>query len=117
MHNSEMTILAARPSVGKTALGIQIALQMAKKGMVVQCFSREMSQVQLGTRLIANQGMVDGQRMRTGNIRDDDWSKITKSMNELYKVPMFINDEASTIPAIRAVCSEKETQRPRHDID
>lgn len=107
MHNSEMTILAARPSIGKTALGIQIALQMAKKGIAVQCFSREMSQIQLGTRLIANQGMVDGQRMRTGNIRDDDWTKITKAMNELYKLPLFINDEASTVPAIRAVCSEK----------
>jgi len=107
LHKGEVTIIAARPSVGKTALAVQIALQVAKKEKVVQIFSREMSQVQLGTRLIANQGKIDGQRMRTGHIRDEDWIEIVKAEAALSNLPLYINDEASTIPDIRAVCAEK----------
>lgn len=107
MHRGEMTILAARPSVGKTALGMQISTQMAQKGKIVQCFSREMSQIQVGTRIIANQGGVDGQRMRTGNIRDEDWVNISHTMMKLSPISLYINDEAATMPDIRAVCMEK----------
>lgn len=108
LHKGEVTIIAARPSIGKTALAVQIALQVAKKEKVVQVFSREMSQVQLGTRLIANQGKVDGQRMRTGHIRDEDWIEIVKAEAALSNLPLYINDEASTMPDIRAVCAEKK---------
>lgn len=108
LHRGEVTILAARPSVGKTAMGVQIAVQVAKKSNIVQIFSREMSQVALGTRLISNQGKVDGQRMRTGHIRDEDWSNIMQSANTLSNLPLYINDEASTMPAIRAVCAAKK---------
>ncbi len=108
LHKGEVTIIAARPSVGKTALAVQIALQVAKKKKVVQLFSREMSQVQLGTRLIANQGKIDGQRMRTGHIRDEDWIEIVNTESALSTLPLFVNDESSTMPDIRAVCAEKK---------
>jgi replicative DNA helicase len=108
LHKGEVTIIAARPSVGKTALAVQIALQVAKKGKAVQIFSREMSQVQLGTRLIANLGKIDGQRMRTGHIRDEDWISIVHTQGELSSLPLYINDESSTMPDIRAVCAEKK---------
>ena len=108
LHKGEVTILAARPSVGKTALAIQIAVQMAKKGKTVQIFSREMSQVQLGTRLIANQGKIDGQKMRTGHIKDEDWVNIVNTAGHLSTLSLYINDEASTMPDIRAVCAEKK---------
>ncbi len=108
LHRGEVTIIAARPSVGKTALAIQIALQVAKKEKIVQVFSREMSQVQLGTRMIANQGKVDGQKMRTGHIRDDDWIDIVHASGYLSSLPLYINDESSTMPDIRAVCAEKK---------
>jgi replicative DNA helicase len=108
LHPSEVTIIAARPSVGKTALGVQIALQVASKGKTVQIFSREMSQAQLGERLLAHSGKIDGQRMRTGNIRTEDWTNIKETGNAMSKLPLFVNDEATNIPAIRAVCSEKK---------
>lgn len=108
LHKGEVTILAARPSVGKTALALQIAVQVAQKGKTVQVFSREMSQIQLGVRLIANQGKVDGQRMRTGHIREEDWKKIVGIQAELSNLPLYINDESSTMPDIRAVCAEKK---------
>ena len=107
LHKGEVTILAARPSVGKTALALQIAVQVARKGKTVQIFSREMSQIQLGVRLIANQGKIDGQRMRTGHIREEDWKKIVGTQAELSNLPLYINDESSTIPDIRAVCAQK----------
>ncbi len=107
LHKGEVTVLAARPSVGKTALALQIAVQVAKKGKTVQIFSREMSQVQLGVRLIANQGKIDGQRMRTGHIREEDWKKIVGTQAELSNLPLYINDESSTMPDIRAVCAQK----------
>lgn len=110
LHKGEVSIIAARPSIGKTALAVQIALQVAKKNKVVQMFSREMSQVQLGTRLIANQGKVDGQRMRTGHIRDEDWIDIVKTETELSDLSLYINDEASTMSDIRAVCAEKKNK-------
>ena len=108
LHKGEVTIIAARPSVGKTALAVQIALQLAKKGKTVQIFSREMPQVQLGTRLIANLGKIDGQRMRTGHIRDEDWLGIVHAQGELSNLPLYINDESSTMPDIRAICAEKK---------
>lgn len=108
LHKGEVTIIAARPSVGKTALAVQIALQVAKKGKAVQIFSREMSQVQLGTRLIANLGKIDGQRMRTGHIRDEDWLGIVRTQGELSNLPLYINDESSTMPDVRAICAEKK---------
>lgn len=108
LHKGEVTIIAARPSVGKTALAVQVALQVAKKGKAVQIFSREMSQVQLGTRLIANLGKIDGQRMRTGHIRDEDWLGIVRTQGELSNLPLYINDESSTMPDIRAICAEKK---------
>ncbi len=108
LHKGEVTIIADRPSIGKTALAVQIALQVAKKEKVVQIFSREMSQVQLGTRLIANQGKIDGQRMRTGHIRDEDWIEIVNTESALSTLPLFINDESSTMPDIRAVCAQKK---------
>ena len=108
LHKGEVTIVAARPSVGKTALAVQIALQVAKKGKAVQIFSREMSQVQLGTRLIANLGKIDGQRMRTGHIRDEDWLSIVHTQGELSNLPLYINDESSTMPDVRAICAEKK---------
>jgi len=108
LHKGEVTIIAARPSVGKTALAVQIAVQVAQKGKTVQIFSREMSQIQLGVRLIANQGKVDGQRMRTGHIREEDWKKIVGTQAQLSNLPLYINDESSTMPDIRAVCAQKK---------
>ncbi len=107
LHKGEYTILAARPSVGKTALGIQIAVNLARKGVTVQCFSREMSQVQLALRMIASQGSLDGFRLRTGNITDGEWQKIMHTINTLFNYPLYIDDSTANMPDIRSVCRDK----------
>jgi len=108
LHPDEVTILAARPAVGKTALGIQIMLNFARKGNKVILFSREMSQTRNAKRLIANQGNVDGQRIRTGKLREEDWERVMQACGELSNMGIYINDQAGTVPEIRAICREKQ---------
>jgi len=108
LHPDEVTILAARPAVGKTALGIQIMLNFARKGNKVILFSREMSQTRNAKRLISNQGNIDGQKIRTGKLKDEDWGKVVQACSELSNMDIYINDQAGTVPEIRAICREKQ---------
>lgn len=108
LHPDEVTILAARPAVGKTALALQIILNFARKGNKVILFSREMSQTRIAKRLISNQGNVDGQKIRTGKFREKDWERIMQASGELSSMELYINDQAGTVSEIRAVCREKQ---------
>lgn len=114
LHNGEVTVLAARPSVGKTALGIQIAMHIARKGGKIAVFSREMSRVQLGKRMVAHEGLVDGQRIRTGKLKDGDWDKIIEASAEISKWHMWIDDKSATVAEIRATCREL---KQKHGLD
>lgn len=114
LHNGEVTVLAARPSVGKTALGIQIAMHIARKGGKIAVFSREMSRVQLGKRMVAHEGLVDGQRIRTGKLKDGDWDKIIEASAEISRWNMWIDDKSATVAEIRATCREL---KQKHGLD
>lgn len=80
-HSGELTIIGARPAVGKSALGAHIALAAAKRGYKVGIISREMAPVQYGTRIIANGTEVDAKRLRTGDLDPDDWVEISKAVS------------------------------------
>lgn len=97
-------ILAARPSMGKTALGMGIAWNTAKAGNPVAFFSLEMSAAQLGRRVIAPLCGISLSAMKAGDIRDGDgWSKMLAAQKEISGVPIWIDDQAGqTIAAIRA---------------
>jgi len=114
LHNGEVTVLAARPSVGKTALGVQIAMHIAQKGGRVAIFSREMTGTQLGKRMVAHEGLVDGQRIRTGKLRDGDWDKIIEASAEISRWNMWIDDKSATVAEVRAVCMEL---KQKHGLD
>lgn len=114
LHNGEVTVLAARPSVGKTALGVQIAMHVAQKGGRVAIFSREMTGTQLGKRMVAHEGLVDGQRIRTGKLRDGDWDKIIEASAEISRWNMWIDDKSATVAEVRAVCMEL---KQKHGLD
>ena len=76
MHPSDLVLIAARPSMGKTAFVLNIAQYMAfRKNVTVAIFSLEMSKEQLVNRLLAMESHVDSQNMRTGNLKDEDWTK------------------------------------------
>lgn len=79
-HKGEMTIIGARPAVGKSALAGQIALSAADHGNKVCICSREMTDVQYGIRILAKGTSVSNMRMRTGELTENDWEQLTDSM-------------------------------------
>ena len=101
LQKSDLIILAARPSIGKTALALDIARNVAvKKKIPVGIFSLEMSSDQLVDRMLAAEGHVDATRIRTGRLRstdgEDDFAKIGEAMGALSEAPIFIDDAASS---------------------
>lgn len=104
LHPSELMILAARPSMGKTALALNFALNtgLNKEPKNVLFFSLEMKKETLVNRLISALGRVDSQVFRTGKVNDEDWQNITQAMALLNEAPIFINDESLTLSEVRA---------------
>lgn len=94
LQPSDLILVAARPSMGKTALTLNIAQHVAlKENKNVAFFSLEMSQEQLGLRMICSTALVDSQKLRTGRISSqEDWSHIMQAATALYDAPLFIDD-------------------------
>jgi len=93
---SDLIILAARPSMGKTALCLNIAENIAikhKKPVVI--FSLEMSKEQLVQRLLCAEAKINGQRLRSGQLQDNEWVKLSRAVGSLSEAPIFIDDTAS----------------------
>ena len=93
MQNSNLLILAARPGVGKTALALNIAQHAAfKEKMPVGIFSLEMSKEELIDRLLVSQGEIDAWKLKTGQLNEQEFSKLSDAMGELYETPLYIDD-------------------------
>jgi replicative DNA helicase len=100
LQNSDLIIVAGRPAMGKTTFAMNIAENAAIKHEVpVAVFSMEMSALQLVMRLFSSLGSIDQTRLRTGNLDDLDWPKLTSAMNLLHKSRIFIDETASLSPA------------------
>ncbi len=96
LQPSELIILAARPSMGKTALALNIAENVAVRNReTVAVFSLEMSKESLLLRLLASHAHVDAHKFRTGYVKHDDWKKVSESLSELADAPLWIDDSAS----------------------
>ncbi len=92
LQPSDLIVLAARPSMGKTALALNIAQNIAQKGHAVGVISLEMSKEQLVERLFCSLLSVDSWKMRTGRMTDDDFGKIGAVMDELNSMKIYIDD-------------------------
>lgn len=113
-HPSDLVILAARPSMGKTSLALDIARNAAVRHNVpVGIFSLEMSSEQLIDRMLAAESFVNAWKLRTGQIRDaDDFSKIRDALETLSKAPIYIDDKpGNNILAMRAVARRLKRER------
>jgi replicative DNA helicase len=96
LQRSDLVILAGRPSMGKTALALNIASHVAmKEGLPVAIFSLEMSREQLATRLLCSEARIDGSKLRSGYIKKSDFPKLTKAADVLSRAPIFIDDSPS----------------------
>ena len=97
LQPSELVILAARPSMGKTALALNIAENVAVRNREpVAVFSLEMSKESLLLRMLASEAGVDAHKFRTGHMGRDDWNKITRALTSLGDAPLWIDDSASS---------------------
>ncbi|HAC35403.1 MAG TPA: replicative DNA helicase [Gammaproteobacteria bacterium] len=99
LQKGDLVILAARPSMGKTALAMNLAENVAiREREAVAIFSMEMPASQLANRLLASLGRVDTKRLRTGDLAEDDWPRITSAVTLLSEAPIFIDDTPALSP-------------------
>jgi replicative DNA helicase len=93
LQTTDLLILAARPSMGKTTLALNIAAHAAlRHGATVGVFSLEMSHQQLFQRMLCSEAHVDSHRLRTGHVSKDDWQRISKGYTMLSDAPIYIDD-------------------------
>ena len=93
LQPTDLLIIAARPSMGKTALVMNIAHHIALHDRLpVAIFSLEMSKEQLVQRLICSEAMINSRDLRRGYLQDSDWHRVTNAVNNLYQAPIFIDD-------------------------
>ncbi|HVE90885.1 MAG TPA: replicative DNA helicase [Actinomycetota bacterium] len=104
LQGSNLVIVAARPSFGKTSFALNIAQQAAtEQGKKVAIFSLEMSKMELIQRLVCSEALVDVHKLRTGNLTDSDWGRLATAVGRLADAPIYIDDtEAVTVLEIRA---------------
>jgi replicative DNA helicase len=116
LQPSDLIIVAGRPAMGKTTFAMNIAENAAiKHGKSVAIFSMEMASMQLVMRLFSSLGQIEQGKLRTGNLDDPDWAKLTSAMNLLHKSKIFIDDTPALSPAeLRA---RARRLKRRHDID
>lgn len=114
LQGSDMIILAARPSMGKTALALNIARNAAIDGNVpVAIFSLEMSKESLSERLLCAEARVDSGRLRGGFLNPEDWNRITEAASVLSEAPIYIDDS----PDISATSIRTKSRRLKMDKD
>jgi replicative DNA helicase len=101
-QNTDLIILAARPSMGKTALAINMATNIAKEGIPVGVFELEMTSDQLNMRVLSGESRVNSQRIRFGNLRRHDWDQLTSVAGYVSDLPVHIDDKMDmTISELR----------------
>lgn len=115
LQPTDLLILAARPSMGKTTLALNMAEYAAMKSKkAVAVFSMEMSASQLALRLISSVGRVNATRLRTGQLEDEDWSRVTSAIRLLREVKVFIDDTPALSPDV--LRSKARRLKREHDL-
>jgi len=106
LNQADLIIIASRPGMGKTSIALNMALHVAKKsGKEVAVFSLEMSREQLAMRLLAAEAYVDGKRLHTGRLTNDEWTRLAGAGKQISESKLLINDDASlTVTEMNAQC-------------
>lgn len=100
LQPGDLIVLAARPSMGKTAFALNIAEYVAaQEGLPAVVFSMEMGASQLALRMVGSMGRIDQQHLRTGALRDDEWGRLTEAVEKLRNVSLFIDETPGLTPS------------------
>jgi replicative DNA helicase len=115
LHPGQMVVIAARPAVGKSTLALDFARAAAiKNGLSTAFFSLEMGRNEITMRLLAAEARVPLHTMRTGQMSDDDWTRLARRMSEVADAPLYIDDSPNmSMMEIRAKCRRL---KQRHDL-
>ncbi|WHH57556.1 replicative DNA helicase [Petroclostridium sp. X23] len=113
LHPSDLILIAARPAMGKTSFVLNIAQYAALHANVpVAVFSLEMSKEQLVNRMLWSEALIDSQKIRTGELQDEDWPKLARVIGPLSEAPIFIDDTPGiSVAEMRAKCRRLKLEK------
>lgn len=111
LHEQELTIIAARPGVGKTSFALQMAEHIAKKNIYTYFVSLEMSEKQLGNRMIARKADIDSHVLRMGWLTEENFAEIGKAAGEISEFKMCIDSKVSTIQEIESKAMQLKNEK------
>lgn len=113
LQKSDLILIAARPSMGKTAFALNIAeFAAVSRKVPTAIFSLEMSRIQLVNRILSMNAKVDAHAMRIGQIKDEEWSRVAESMSMIGDSPLFIDDTSGiSIGELRSKCRKLKTEK------
>ena len=112
-HGSDLILIAARPAMGKSAFALNIATNAAVRANVpVMIFSLEMSKEQMVNRILCSEAMVDSNKLRTGKLDEDDWTKLAGKIGQLAEAQIYIDDTPGiSVTEIRAKCRKLKLEK------
>jgi replicative DNA helicase len=113
-QEGNLIVIAARPSMGKSALGLGVAANLAvRKNVPVALFTLEMSKSEVTQRLMCSEAKVESQRLRSGKLSADDWPRLTAACDKLAKAPVYVDDTGSiTMMEIRSKARRLKSKHP-----
>ena len=112
LQPANLVVIAARPSMGKTSLAMNIAQNVAEHDGTVALFTLEMSREEVVQRLLSAMAGVDSHRLRTGQLTPDLWTRVVRETSRLYQMPFFVDDSSDlTVTSIRAKCRRLARKR------
>ena len=117
LHANELIIIAARPGMGKTAFALNLATNMAMLGSTVALFNMEMSAEQLANRMLSSVGQINNDKLKNGNLKNEDWKRVNEAISRLADTKMYIDDTAGmTISEIKAKCRRLASAKDGLDV-
>jgi replicative DNA helicase len=115
LHGGQMIIVAARPAIGKSTLGLDICRAASiKAGMASVIFSLEMSRTEITMRLLSAESGVPLQNMRRGTMKDEDWTRLAATMGKVSEAPLFIDDSPNM--SLMEIRAKARRLKQRHDL-
>ena len=113
LNRTDLIIIAARPAMGKSAFALNIATYAATRANVpVAIFSLEMSKEQVGNRILCSEALVDSNKVRTGELEDEEWGKLAQTSGELSTAEIYVDDTPGiSVMEIRAKCRKLKLEK------
>lgn len=117
LHPNELIIIAARPGMGKTAFALNLVTNIAKNGKTVALFNMEMSAEQLVMRMLQSEGQIEGGKLKSGNLKNEDWRRVNEAISRLAETKIYIDDTSGmTISDIKAKCRRLASMNDGLDV-